>query len=194
MLLDTPARRPARHGPDPSRAAETALLGGLQRLLGRPGVVRAAHGMSLFGEHAGGWLALGALGAACDRARRREWLRASASVALAHGVSIGVKRVVRRARPDDPSVRILVGTPSRLSFPSSHACSTAAAAVGYGALLGGRGARGSRRLSAVLVPPMVLSRLVLGVHFPSDVLAGSVLGAVVAALAGRSSLSRTERR
>ncbi|CAA9415776.1 MAG: Putative decaprenylphosphoryl-5-phosphoribose phosphatase, partial [uncultured Pseudonocardia sp.] len=109
-----------------------------------------------------------------------------------HGASIGVKRVVRRPRPDDPSVEVRVGTPSRLSFPSAHATSTTAAAVLFGALLHrvGRG-----RAVAVLVPPMALSRLVLGVHYPSDVVAGALLGAAVAAGARRvarpSSLPRS---
>jgi membrane-associated phospholipid phosphatase len=35
-------------------------------------------------------------------------------------------------------------------------------------------------LPAILVPPMALSRLVLGVHYPSDVLTGVAVGAVVA--------------
>jgi membrane-associated phospholipid phosphatase len=70
---------------------------------------------------------------------------------------------------------VLVGTPSRLSFPSAHATSTTAAAALYGRLLG-------RRLVPVLVPPMALSRLVLGVHYPTDVAAGALLGAAVAAL------------
>jgi membrane-associated phospholipid phosphatase len=129
--------------------------------------------MSLFGEHAAGWIALGLVGAAVNRSHRREWLTAAAGVTLAHGASIGVKRVVRRTRPDHPSVEVRVGTPSRLSFPSAHATSTTAAAVLYGRLL-------RRPLVPVLVPPMALSRLVLGVHYPSDVVAGSALGAVVA--------------
>jgi membrane-associated phospholipid phosphatase len=95
-------------------------------------------------------------------------------VAGAHGASIAVKRVVRRHRPTDPSVAVLVDTPSRLSFPSSHATSTTAAAVLYGGLL-------SRPLTAVLVPPMLVSRLVLGVHYPTDVLVGSALGAAIGA-------------
>jgi membrane-associated phospholipid phosphatase len=163
---------------DPSRAAETRLLGAVQRRLHAPAVVRVARGMSLFGEHAAGWLAIGVLGAAVDRPRRRDWLYAAGGVAVAHGASIAVKRVVRRPRPNDPAVQVLVGTPSRLSFPSSHASSTTAAAVLFGALLG-------RRLTPALVPPMLLSRLVLGVHFPTDVLAGSALGATVAALTPR---------
>jgi membrane-associated phospholipid phosphatase len=175
--------------PDPTRAVETSALGQLQSRLAQPSVISAARGMSHFGEHAGGWLAFGVLAAAVDRPRRNQWLHAAAAVAFAHGVSIGVKRVVRRPRPDDPSVDVRVGTPSRLSFPSSHACSTTAAAVAYGGLLG---PGWTARLSALLVPPMLLSRLVLGVHFPTDVLVGSVLGAAVAKVAGR--VERRETR
>lgn len=80
--------------------------------------------------------------------------------------------MVRRPRPDHPDVKVLVGTPSKLSFPSSHATSTTAAAVLYGGLL-------RKPLTPVLVPVMVVSRLVLGVHFPTDVLVGSALGAAV---------------
>lgn len=35
-------------------------------------------------------------------------------------------------------------------------------------------------LPALLVPPMALSRMVLGVHYPSDVATGVLVGAVVA--------------
>jgi membrane-associated phospholipid phosphatase len=175
-------------GVDRSRAAETRALGALQRRLGCTGVVCAARGLSLFGEHAGGWLALGLLGAAVDRPRRRDWLTAVGGVAAAHGASIVVKRVVRRPRPNDPSVAVLVGTPSRLSFPSSHASSTTAAAVLFARLLG---RRAPRALVPAVVSPMLLSRLVLGVHFPSDVLAGSALGAAAATMTMRAARRRT---
>jgi membrane-associated phospholipid phosphatase len=78
---------------------------------------------------------------------------------------------------------VRVGTPSKLSFPSAHATSTTAAAV----LLGGLLPVGAVRAAAVLVPPMAVSRLVLGVHYPSDVLAGAALGAAVAAATRRVS-------
>jgi membrane-associated phospholipid phosphatase len=151
---------------------EIAALGAVQGALGSAPVVGAARGLSLFGEHAAGWLLAAAIGASVDRRRRADWLVAGAGVAFAHGLSIGVKRVVRRPRPLHDSVRTLVKTPSALSFPSSHASSTTAAAMLYGGLTG-------RRLTPVLVPPMLLSRLVLGVHYPTDVLAGSALGAAV---------------
>jgi len=88
---------------------------------------------------------------------------------------MGVKRLVRRPRPGH--VEPLVRTAGRHSFPSSHATSAAAAAVAFGAL----GAR--------VVPPlaaaMCLSRLVVGVHYPSDVAAGAALGATAARLGAR---------
>lgn len=173
-LLDRPIPvLPDDAAPDGVGGAEVRMLEAVQAAIATPAVVRVARAMSLFGEHAAGWLLLGAAGALADRGRRRDWLTATAGVALAHGASIGVKRVVRRTRPDDPRVRVLVDTPSRLSFPSAHATSTTAAAVLFGGLLG-------RRSAAAVVPPMAVSRLVLGVHYPTDVLAGSALGAAVA--------------
>jgi membrane-associated phospholipid phosphatase len=162
---------------------ETAALSRVQGAIGSPPVVKAARGLSLFGEHSAGWFALGLIGAAVDRRRRRDWLAASAGVVAAHAASIAVKRVVRRPRPDDPSVQVLVSTPSKLSFPSSHATSTTAAAVLFSGLTG-------RRLVPLIVPPMLLSRLVLGVHYPTDVVAGSVLGAAVGGLLRRKLRTR----
>lgn len=156
-------------------AAEVRILSKIQSTVGaQPGAVAIARGMSHFGEHALGWVAIAGIGAALDAPRRRQWAGVAVGAVGSHAASIVIKRVVRRPRPNDPSVRINVSTPSKLSFPSSHATSTTAAAVLLGRLTG-------LPLPAVLVPPMLLSRLVLGVHYPTDVLAGSALGALSAA-------------
>ncbi|MCF2126103.1 phosphatase PAP2 family protein [Strepomyces sp. STD 3.1] len=137
-----------------------------------PCVAGAARALSWAGEHAALWLAAGLAGAAVDRARRGAWLRGTALTAGAHVVSMALKRVVRRPRP--AHVVPLVRTAGRHSFPSSHATSAAAAAVAFGAL----GVPAIRPLAAAVCA----SRLVVGVHYPSDVAAGAALGALTARL------------
>lgn len=149
-----------------------------------PRVARTARALSRAGEHGALWLAVGLAGAATDGARRGAWLRGTALTAGAHLVSMGVKRVVRRPRP--AHVAPLVRTAGRHSFPSSHATSAAAAAVAYGTL------------GAHLVPPlaaaMCVSRVVAGVHYPSDVLAGAALGALMARTGARWITAGTRER
>jgi membrane-associated phospholipid phosphatase len=89
-----------------------------------------------------------------------------------------MKRVVRRPRPHHPAVAVNVGTPSSLSFPSAHATSTTAASILLARATG-------LPLPVMLVPPMALSRVLLGVHYPSDVATGVAVGAAVAAVAAR---------
>ena len=151
---------------------EVASLLTIQSLASSPGIQRGAVLLSHAGEHALTWTALGLIGAACDPGQRRPWLRATATVVGAHGLSIVIKRVVRRRRPSGPRVQVHVSTPSDWSFPSSHAASTTAAAVAYSRLL-------RRRYPLSVIPVMMTSRVILGVHYPSDVLAGALIGAVM---------------
>ncbi len=162
--------------PAASQPPEVKIINAVQATIGsKPEVIKAARGMSHFGEHALGWIGIAAAGWLVDKPRRRQWAGVAVGAVGAHAASIVIKRIVRRPRPNDPSVQVNVSTPSKLSFPSSHATSTTAAAVLLGRLTG-------LPLPAVLVPPMLLSRVVLGVHYPSDVLAGSALGAASAAV------------
>lgn len=157
---------------------ETAVLAAVQSRLAAPPVVAGARAMSHFGEHAAGWVALSGLGAVAFARRRRDWLLVGIGAVAAHAAAIVIKLAVRRTRPDHPDVAVNVGTPSALSFPSAHATSSTAAAM----LL----CRATRSpLPLAVVPLMALSRLVLGVHYPTDVIAGVAVGAAVARVTGR---------
>jgi membrane-associated phospholipid phosphatase len=139
---------------------------------------RAERAISLFsrtGEHAACWLALGAVGAvtAPDATRRRAWLRGALIVAISYAANYGVKLVVRRARPQLPGLEPLTPVVSRLSFPSAHATTSFAAARAFSDVAPGGPLYGAAVAFA-------LSRPYLGVHYPSDVAAGAVLGTAIA--------------
>ena len=90
-------------------------------------------------------------------------------------VNQAVKFTFRRPRPDLDGLPPLMGTMSNRSYPSAHATTSAAAARVLSPLVG-----------ANLYPvaaAMSLTRLYLGVHWPSDVAAGFALGLAVGELA-----------
>ncbi|MGA7052451.1 MAG: phosphatase PAP2 family protein [Mycobacterium sp.] len=161
---------------------EVAAIVAVQSVLAdRPGVLTAARALSHFGEHSIGWVLVSLLGAVLapgKSGRRGGWLLAAVGAFAAHAAAVLVKRVVKRKRPHHPAVAVNVGTPSQLSFPSAHATSTTAAAILMGRATG-------LPLPVLLVPPMAISRILLGVHYPSDVACGIGLGAAVAGIAVR---------
>lgn len=152
--------------------AEVSAVLRIQAMTAAPMAWRGALLLSHAGEHAQCWIAFGLAGAALDAGQRRSWLRTTAAVAGAHVLSVVIKRLVRRPRPSDPRIRVRLRAPGRWGFPSSHATSTTTAAVAYSRLL-------RRRLPLVSIPLMMASRVIVGLHYPSDVLAGAILGGAV---------------
>jgi hypothetical protein len=132
---------------------------------------------SRLGEHAAIWLALGLAGAAVDRPRRARWLRGARAVLLAYALNTLLKTIVRRRRPELDKLPALISTPTSLSFPSAHASSSFAAARAYSALM-------PTAPLYVVATAMALSRVYLGVHYPSDIAAGALLGTLVADRSG----------
>jgi undecaprenyl-diphosphatase len=151
--------------------AELDLAGyrAIRSLARDPQHIRTAVAFTRLGEHAAIWLAIGAVGSV----RSPEWRRATVRIGAAYVVNTALKLAVRRRRPAVDGLPPLVGTPTGLSFPSAHATSSFCAARGF-----------SRLAPAgpfyVLATALVASRLYLGVHYPSDVLAGAALGTVLA--------------
>jgi undecaprenyl-diphosphatase len=127
---------------------------------------------STLGEHAAVWLALGVAGSVLDRARRPRWQRATVVVVCSYITSTSIKWSIGRPRPTIENLPHLMATPTGLSFPSSHSTSSFAAARAYAGLL----PTGPLYCAATA---MALSRLYLGVHYPSDVAAGAGLGTLL---------------
>jgi len=139
-----------------------------------PRVVRTVASFSRTGEHAAVWFALGALGTATTNRgsrRNRAFRRGIVVTAVAYGLNTAIKFSVKRPRPELEDLPPLTPVVTGLSFPSAHATTSFAAAAAY-----------SRALP--LASPLfygaatmfALSRPYLGVHYPSDVLAGAALG------------------
>jgi undecaprenyl-diphosphatase len=121
------------------------------------------------------------------RNRTRSWA-VLARLALSLGGAIAlydlIKPLVGRPRPH---VGQLVSTATGYAFPSGHATQTAAVAVTLAALAATLTGSWARKVAiwstAALVCLLVgFSRIYLGVHWPTDVLAGYALGALWAAM------------
>ena len=89
-----------------------------------------------------------------------------------------IKPLVGRLRPcHDPAldwVRVIDGCGGRYGFPSSHAANMFGLAVVFGAFY-----RSTRYYIYPLAALVAIGRVYLGVHYPSDVLAGAIYGAAV---------------
>ena len=169
--------------PDPSplhwrarvNAVDLAIYKRMRRLGHTSESVALVREYSRLGEHGAIWLGAGLAGAIVDRPRRRNWLRATAAVGAAYATSTSIKLAVGRQRPAVEDLPHLMATPTGLSFPSSHTTSSFAAARAFGVLVPGAPLQ-------IAAAAMGLSRLYLGVHYPSDVLAGAALGTLIGSL------------
>jgi membrane-associated phospholipid phosphatase len=145
------------------------------------------------------WLAIAAVVAVTGGRRGR---RAALEGVVAIGVTsttvnLGVKPIARRRRPDRSQPALFedrhVPMPRSASFPSGHAAAAFAFAYAVG-----------RHLPVLAVPIRLLatavaySRVHTGVHYPGDVVIGSVTGAgtaaMVAAVADRTAQARASGR
>ena len=129
---------------------------------------------STSGEHAALWYVIGLTGLAADRRRRSLWRRALRAVFVTQLVNTAAKGVVRRRRPALEDLPALIKVPTSLSFPSAHSSTSFAAARGFSALVP-RAAKPLHLLACL----MALSRVYLGVHYPSDIAVGALLGSAI---------------
>jgi membrane-associated phospholipid phosphatase len=87
-----------------------------------------------------------------------------------------IKALIQRPRPLVPRLEHVTGS----SFPSGHATESTAVALALVLLLGRRPRRervAAALAATLLVAAIAASRVYLGVHYPTDVAAGIILGA-----------------
>ena len=89
---------------------------------------------------------------------------------MAIGLNFVVKLIVRRPRPVLEGLPPLGGAPSTLSFPSAHATASFACATAMTRIAP------EAAFLFILAAGIAACRPYLGMHYPSDVLAGAVLG------------------
>jgi len=135
-----------------------------------PALERAAKLLGKAGNNGAGWFVAGAALAAADKPRRPAWAVAAALGPAAIGLNYGIKLFVKRPRPVLKGLPPLGGAPSSLSFPSAHSTSSFAVATAM--------TRIDRRAAAAFVPAAAVAagRPYLGMHYPSDVVVGVLLG------------------
>lgn len=132
--------------------------------------------ITIAGSWSGIWLAI-ALALAIAWRRPNVFLLVATTALTTNFLTSLFKYVVQRDRP--PTVVLdpepLVGVPSTSSFPSGHTSTSFACAYVISRL--------APRLTVyvfVLAALIGFSRIYVGVHYPLDVLAGAVLGILVA--------------
>jgi len=157
------------------RDLDLALLRLLRTRGHAPAAERAVLAYSHAGEHAALWHGAAALGWLLDSRRRPLYARTLRAVALTQAANSVAKLFIRRARPLLEDLPPLMPTMTSLSYPSAHASTSFAGARSLSRAL----PRGPLYAGAAA---MALSRPYLGVHYPSDIVAGALLGLAMAEL------------
>ncbi len=159
-----------------------------------PSLDAALARLSAVADHSKLWLGVaGVLAIAGGPKGRRAAASGLASVGVASAVvNVAVKPLWRRSRPDrvleEVPVARHVPMPGSTSFPSGHSASAFAFATGVAHVLPGAGVP-VRALAGLVA----YSRVHTGVHYPGDVIVGSLTGDALGQMTTHA-LDRRRRR
>lgn len=159
-----------------------AILYGIQDLLSCPLLDALMPVVTACGDHGLIWIIAGILLLIFPKTRR--WgITMLVTLAVTWAIcEFGVKNLVARPRPFmiDSSYALLIAAPASFSFPSGHTLSSFLAAT---VITRAPIARGWKIAAWIMAVAIAFSRLYLFVHFPTDVLAGAIIG-ILAGLLG----------
>jgi undecaprenyl-diphosphatase len=157
-------------------ALDSRLLYAMRTRFHGPRTEAVARFLGTIGEYGAVWFAIGVVMALLDGERREQWLLAAVLGPFAIGLNFAVKLLVRRQRPVLEGLPPLGGAPSSLSFPSAHATASFACATAMTRIAP------EAAVLFVLAAAIAACRPYLGMHYPSDVLAGAMLGTALGLL------------
>jgi membrane-associated phospholipid phosphatase len=152
------------------RALDSRLLYAMRTRFHGPAAEAVGRWLGRIGEYGAVWLVIGIVLAFVDPDNGEDWVVAGILGPVAIGLNYLVKVIVRRPRPVLEGLPPLGGAPSSLSFPSAHATSSFACATAMTRIAP------EAAVLFVLAAAIAACRPYLGMHYPSDVLAGAVLG------------------
>jgi membrane-associated phospholipid phosphatase len=138
-----------------------------------PGIESAAQALGKAGNNGLVWVLLGVALAIVDWERHEAWLICAVLGPIAIVLNYGIKLLVRRPRPVLEGLPPLGGAPSSLSFPSAHALSSFAVATAMYRV------DPATAVAFLAAGAISLGRPYLGMHYPSDVLVGALLGVLL---------------
>ena len=162
---------------------EGSILLLIQEHLRAPALDGVMQFITHLGDTGAIWIAIALILLCIPRTRKAGLVCAAALIVNLLITNVSLKNIIQRIRPYDvmDSLKILVEAEHDFSFPSGHtACSFA-------------GAWAMRRtmpekywIPAVVLAVLIsLSRLYVGVHYPTDVIAGTIVGVFAAEISFR---------
>lgn len=138
--------------------------------------------MWIFFASSGIWLLIGAA-AAMIAVGAIAWFAAIIPVLVAHVLTLALQYVIRRERPPISHAKIVMWkrTPS---FPSAHSAGSIACAIILTSAALPYGIIGiSLSVTMLLVALSIgISRIIVGVHYASDVICGFIFGTIIAGI------------
>jgi len=152
------------------RRLDERLLYAMRTRAHGPAIEAIGKGLGRIGEYGIVWLAIGVVLAIADPNQRDAWLVAGILGPVAIGLNFVVKVLVRRQRPVLDGLPPLGGAPSSLTFPSAHATSSFACATAMTRIAP------EAAVLFLLAAAIAACRPYLGMHYPSDVLGGVLIG------------------
>jgi len=122
------------------------------------------------GEYGAVWLVIGIVLAFVDPDNGEDWVVAGILGPVSIGLNFIVKLIVRRPRPVIEGLPPLGGRRITINIPSAHAASSFACATAMTRIAP------EAAILFVLAAAIAVCRPYLGMHYPSDVLGGALLG------------------